>query len=132
MILTLRRSNSGLGTLPWIFVPAMLVPIDFLVHVVIMVKLRSAKPAIGTMAIEVRNERGHQHEPHGLLNGPPFAGIQRPEALCKSRFVGAGSARNLAGVFQKTALFSAAAANFKSVATTSSATSASKGFSKAR
>jgi hypothetical protein len=43
MILTLRRSNSGLGTLPWIFVPAMLVPVDLLVHVVIMVKLRSGQ-----------------------------------------------------------------------------------------
>jgi hypothetical protein len=41
-----------MGTLPWIFVPAMLVPVDLLVHVVIMVKLKSAKHAIGTMAIE--------------------------------------------------------------------------------
>ncbi|MEH2560672.1 hypothetical protein [Bradyrhizobium sp. AZCC 2289] len=41
-----------MGTLPWIFVPAMLVPVDLLVHVVIMVKLKSAKHAIGTMANE--------------------------------------------------------------------------------
>ena len=54
----------------------------------------------------------------------PFAGIQKEEAFSKSRFVRAGSARNLAGVFQKTALFSAGAANFKSLASTSSATSA--------
>jgi len=39
-------------------------------------------------------------------------------------FVRAGSARNLAGVFRKTALFSAGAENFKSLASTSSATSA--------
>jgi hypothetical protein len=53
---------------------------------------------------------------------PPFAGIQKPEAFCKLRFVRAGSARNLAGVFQKTALFSAGAANFKSLLSTSSST----------
>jgi hypothetical protein len=41
-----------MGTLPWIFVPAMLVPVDLLVHVAIRVKLRSARHAIGTMAIE--------------------------------------------------------------------------------
>jgi hypothetical protein len=41
-----------MGTLPWIFVPAMLVPVDLLVHVVIIAKLRSARHAIGTMAIE--------------------------------------------------------------------------------
>jgi len=41
-----------MGTLPWIFVPAMLVPIDLLVHVVIMVKLRSTPYVVGTMAIE--------------------------------------------------------------------------------
>jgi hypothetical protein len=60
----------------------------------------------------------------GVLLHAPFAGIQKPEAFCKLRFVRAGSARNLAGVFQKTALFSAGAANFKSHASTSSATSA--------
>src|SRR5260370_951313 len=41
-----------MGTLPWIFVPAMLVPVDLLVHVVIIAKLRSAQHAIKTMAIE--------------------------------------------------------------------------------
>jgi hypothetical protein len=42
-----------MGTLPWIFVPAMLVPVDLLVHVVIMSKLlRSSPGAIGAMAIE--------------------------------------------------------------------------------
>lgn len=40
-----------MGTLPWIFVPAMLVPVDLLVHVAIMAKLRSAPQAIGTMAM---------------------------------------------------------------------------------
>lgn len=40
-----------MGTLPWIFVPAMLVPIDLLVHVVIMAKLRSARHSIGAMAM---------------------------------------------------------------------------------
>jgi hypothetical protein len=41
-----------MGTLPWIFVPAMLVPVDLLVHVVIMSKLRLAPRAVGTIAIE--------------------------------------------------------------------------------
>jgi len=41
-----------MGTLPWIFVPAMLVPVDLLVHVVIMSKLRFAPRAVGTIAIE--------------------------------------------------------------------------------
>jgi len=41
-----------MGTLPWIFVPAMLVPVDLLVHVVIIAKLSSAPHAIKTMAIE--------------------------------------------------------------------------------
>jgi hypothetical protein len=40
-----------MGTLPWIFVPAMLVPVDLLVHAVIMFKLRSAPHSIGTMAM---------------------------------------------------------------------------------
>jgi hypothetical protein len=40
-----------MGTLPWIFVPAMLVPVDLLVHVVIMAKLRSAPHGIRTMAM---------------------------------------------------------------------------------
>jgi hypothetical protein len=40
-----------MGTLPWIFVPAMLVPVDLLVHIVIMAKLRSAPRVIGTMAM---------------------------------------------------------------------------------
>jgi len=39
-----------MGTLPWIFVPAMLVPVDLLVHVAIMAKLKSAPRAIGTLA----------------------------------------------------------------------------------
>ena len=41
-----------MGTLPWIFVPAMLVPVDLLVHVVIMTKLRSSPGVRGKMAIE--------------------------------------------------------------------------------
>jgi len=41
-----------MGTLPWIFVPAMLVPVDLLVHVVIIAKLSSAPHAVKTMAIE--------------------------------------------------------------------------------
>jgi hypothetical protein len=41
-----------MGTLPWIFVPAMLVPVDLLVHVVIIAKLSSAPHAIKTMGIE--------------------------------------------------------------------------------
>ncbi len=41
-----------MGTLPWIFVPALLVPVDLLVHVVIMVKLRSARHVIGPIAME--------------------------------------------------------------------------------
>jgi len=40
-----------MGTLPWIFVPAVLVPVDLLVHVVIMAKLRSAPHGIRTMAM---------------------------------------------------------------------------------
>jgi hypothetical protein len=40
-----------MGTLPWIFVPAMLVPVDLLVHVVIMTKLRSAPRLLGAMAM---------------------------------------------------------------------------------
>lgn len=40
-----------MGTLPWIFVPAMLVPVDLLVHIVIIAKLRSAPHAAGTMAM---------------------------------------------------------------------------------
>ena len=41
-----------MGTLPWIFVPAMLVPVDLLVHVVIIAKLSSAPHAVKTMVIE--------------------------------------------------------------------------------
>jgi hypothetical protein len=41
-----------MGTLPWIFVPAMLVPVDLLVHVVIIVRLKSSASTVGTMAIE--------------------------------------------------------------------------------
>jgi len=40
-----------MGTLPWILVPAMLVPVDFLVQVVIMAKLRTVSQAVGTMAV---------------------------------------------------------------------------------
>jgi len=40
-----------MGTLPWILVPAMLVPVDFLVHVVIMAKLRTVSHPVGAMAI---------------------------------------------------------------------------------
>lgn len=48
-----------MGTLPWIFVPAMLVPVDLLVHVVIIAKLSSAPHAVKTMAIEGA-QRGFQ------------------------------------------------------------------------
>jgi len=41
-----------MGTLPWIFVPAMLVPVDLLVHVVIMTKLGTSTNPAGRMAIE--------------------------------------------------------------------------------
>src|ERR1700730_10921184 len=71
-----------------------------------------------------RELQWHRHEPRGVLLHAPFAGIQKPEAFCRSRFVRAGSAKNLAGVFQKTALFSAGEGNFKSLASTSSAASA--------
>jgi Na+/pantothenate symporter len=40
-----------MGTLPWILVPAMLVPVGFLVHVVIMAKLRTVSQAVGAMAV---------------------------------------------------------------------------------
>jgi hypothetical protein len=41
-----------MGTLPWIFVPAMLVPVDLLVHVVIITKLRSSASTVERMAVE--------------------------------------------------------------------------------
>lgn len=41
-----------MGTLPWIFVPAMLVPVDLLVHVAIIAKLRCSASTIGRIAIE--------------------------------------------------------------------------------
>lgn len=41
-----------MGTLPWIFVPAMLVPVDLLVHVVIIAKLRSSASSAERMVIE--------------------------------------------------------------------------------
>jgi hypothetical protein len=41
-----------MGTLPWIFVPAMLVPVDLLVHVVIIAKLRSSASTVERMAVE--------------------------------------------------------------------------------
>jgi|SRR6185437_2119904 hypothetical protein len=40
-----------MGTLPWILVPAMLVPVDFLVHIVIMTKLRTVSQTVGAMAV---------------------------------------------------------------------------------
>jgi Na+/pantothenate symporter len=40
-----------MGTLPWILVPAMLVPVGFLVHVVIAAKLRTVSQAVGAMAV---------------------------------------------------------------------------------
>lgn len=51
-----RLFNEGpgtlvMGTLPWILVPAMLVPVDLLVHVVIMAKLRLAPRAVRAMAV---------------------------------------------------------------------------------
>ncbi len=67
--------------------------------------------------------RRHQHGPQSPA-AHAFSEIQKPEAFSKSRLVRAGSARSLAGVFQKTPLYSAGAANFKSLASTSSATSA--------
>src|SRR6266403_3029219 len=81
---------------------------------------RAAPPICSDL---IYDRHKHQHGPRGVLLHAPFAGIQKPEAFSKSRFVRAGSARNLAGVFQKTALFSAGAANFKSLASTISATS---------
>jgi hypothetical protein len=37
--------------LPWIFVPALLVPLDLLVHFVIAVRIREKRRMAGTLAI---------------------------------------------------------------------------------
>ncbi|XSC44287.1 hypothetical protein ACF1BQ_042865 [Bradyrhizobium sp. RDT10] len=49
-IFTEGPGTQVMATLPWAFVPAMLVPIDFLVHFVIATKLKTAPRATQVMA----------------------------------------------------------------------------------